>query len=332
MKKFLAILLAAMMLLSVASVAMAEGTTTPTDQETVTIKKIYRNVNVAGASPAETFTLKQVGDGKVTDGEATSAPALGTITGATYKYMGATTTGAEANITVALPSYDKVGVYEYTLKEVANNTAGVTYYGGEIKLVVTVINDGTGKLRVAAVHTEGEGEDKKDSFENTYSAGILTIDKTVAGNLGDKTKDFEFTVTFTAPEGKDWKMYHDGEYLSINAAANQYGSVQASTPTIVDNTITYTLTLKDGGRVSFGNLPYGVTYTVTETAVEDYKTDKTGDTGTINAPTQEAKFINTKTGTIDTGVVLDTLPYVLVLAVVGAAVIAMIAKKRNAED
>ena len=32
------------------------------------------------------------------------------------------------------------------------------------------------------------------------------------------------------------------------------------------------------------------------------------------------------------GVMLDSMPYVLVLAVVGAAVIALIAKKRRAED
>ena len=331
MKKFVAILLTLMLVLGMTA-AVAEETTTYTDQETVTIYKSYRNVNTAGASPAETFTLEQDGDGTVTDGEAkgTIAPALGAITGATYAYMGATGEGAKAAITVALPSYDKVGVYEYHLKEVAGDTAGVTYYTGDIKLVVTVINGDDGKLRIAAVHTATADGTKSDTFENTYSAGILAIEKKVEGNLGDKQKDFSFTVTFTAPEGKTWEMKHDGEYMSINAAANQYGTVQASTPTIGEKTITYTLTLKDGGRVAFGNLPYGVTYTVTEAdySGEGYTTDKTGDTGTIDAANKEALFTNTKNGEIDTGVTTESLPYVVLMGFVVLAGAALLLKRK----
>ena len=337
MKKILAMLLAVMMLLSVASVAMAEDAdkpTTPTytDATTVTIHKSYKNVNDCGASPAETFTLIQDGNGTVTNGDATSAPALGTITGATYAYAGATTAGAVADITIDLPSYDKVGVYEYTLKEVAGNTAGVTYFTGNIKLVVTVINGENGKLRIAGVHTESEGA-KSDTFENTYSAGVLCVEKKVEGILGDKSKDFEFSVTFTAPEGKTWKMTH-GQYdsSSITVAANQYGTINATAATKTDTTITYTFKLKDGGRVAFGNLPYGVTYTVTETPVTGYTTTQTNEAGTINSAEKISTFTNTKGGNPDMGVMLDSMPYVLVLAVVGAAVIALIAKKRRVED
>ena len=63
-----------------------------------------------------------------------------------------------------------------------------------------------------------------------------------------------------------------------------------------------------------------------------YTTSATGDTGKINAAEQTAAFTNKKDGSIDMGVMLDSMPYVLVLAVVGAAVIALIAKKRRAED
>ena len=341
MKKILAMLLAVMMLLSVASVAMAEDAeptdapATPdyTDQQTVTIHKSYKNINDCGASPAETFTLQQVGDGTVTNGEATSAPALGTITGATYAYSGATTTGAVADITVTLPQYTNVGVYEYTLKEVAGTTAGVTYFNGNIKLVVTVINGENGKLRIAGVHTESE-DAKSDTFENTYSAGVLGVEKKVEGILGDKSKDFEFSVTFTAPEGKTWAMTHSGydDVFSILLAENEYGTIDTAHMIKTDNTITYPFKLKDGGRVAFGNLPYGVTYTVTETAVDGYTTTQTNENGTINSAEVISTFTNTKTGTIDMGVMLDSMPYVLVLAVVGAAVIALIAKKRRVED
>lgn len=328
MKKILAMLLAVMMLLSVASVAMADETTY-TDQETVTIKKVYKLTNDGTKSPAETFNLTQTGS-RVVDGEATSAPDLGTITGATFAEGAATVNGATGDITVTLPEYTHVGVYEYTLKETAATTAGVTYYGDDITLKVTVINDTEGNLRIAAVHAESannapeEGKTKKDNFPNTYSAGKLNVTKTVAGNLGDKDKKFDFSVTFKKPEGKTVKS---------TIAATVAGQNVTFTPVWNEaGEYTFTFQLAHDQTATFDNLPYGVNYTVTETAANGYTTTKTGDTGTINAAEQTAAFTNTKTGTIDMGVMLDSMPYVLVLAVVGAAVIALIAKKRRAED
>lgn len=337
MKKILAMLLAVMMLLSVASVAMADETTpttpTYTDQETVTIKKVYKLTNDGTTSPAETFTLEQVGNGEVKDGDATSAPALGTITGAKFDEGAATVDGTTGNITVALPQYTHVGVYEYTLKEVAGTTAGVTYYGDNITLKVTVINDTTsGKLRIAAVHAESannaleEGKTKKDNFPNTYSAGTLKVSKTVTGNLGDKTKKFQFKVDFTAPNGKTWTPAITGQ--GFTTATTTEGA-----------TISYTFELANDESVTFGNLPEGVTYKVTETAVDGYDTyvgttdNKTNvATGKMEKTNVDVKYINNKGGELDMGVMLDSMPYVLVLAVVGAAVIALIAKKRRVED
>ncbi|MFR5853555.1 MAG: Spy0128 family protein [Lachnospiraceae bacterium] len=191
MKKFVAILLTLMLVLGIGAAVADEGPATPTtdltDHGTVTIKKVYKLVG-AGTSPAETFTLEQVGNGSVKDGDATSAPALGIITGATFAEGAANANGATGEITVALPKYTSVGVYEYTLQEVAGTTAGVTYYGETIKLVVTVVNGKNNDLlRIAGVHTESSGV-KSDTFANTYRAGTLNVTKTVAGNLGDQSK------------------------------------------------------------------------------------------------------------------------------------------------
>lgn len=123
----------------------------------ITIRKDYKLIG-AGSSPAETFTLEQSG-GRVIDGDAQFAPALGAITGAGFEEGAAADPAASGTITVTLPQYDSVGIYEYTLIEKAGTTAGVAYYGNAIKLVVTVINGDDGKLRVAAVHTESEGAD-----------------------------------------------------------------------------------------------------------------------------------------------------------------------------
>ena len=358
MKKFLSILLAVMLLLSVSSVAMAVdgddtnqpsgGQSQPTysDFKTVTVTKVYKLTNSGTTSPEETFTLEQVGNGKVTSGDATSAPALGTITGAYFAEGAATTNGATATITIPLPDYEKVGVYEYVLQEKipTTPTAGVTYRPTTetIKLVVTVINDATtGKLRVAAVHTEANPKSgsygvapKSDRIENTFSAGKLEISKTVTGNLGDKEKYFEFKVTLT---GESVKAYAD----SYAVSGGSYGQ----NPTTIALGRETTFQLKHGDTITIANLPYGVTYTVTETGTTssevdnktvykngDYTVTMTGDSGTVNSASQTAAFTNTKEGDVDTGVSLDSLPYLLMLAVVGAGLVLMIARKRRVQD
>ena len=86
--------------------------------------------------------------------------------------------------------------------------------------------------------------------------------------------------------------------------------------------------LKHGDTLSIANLPYNVTYTVTETADADYETTKTGDTGTINAAEQTAAFTNTKEGSIDTGVTTENLPYVLLIGFVVLAGAALLIKRK----
>lgn len=319
-KRIFACLLALTMMFGLSATAFAaDAGTTPTDQKTVTIKKVYKLVG-QGTSPAETFTLEQVGEGTVKDSEATSAPALGTITGAAFAEGAATVAGTTGNITVALPEYTSVGVYEYTLHEVAGTTAGVTYYGASIKLVVTVIQGEKGKLRIAAVHTESKG-DKNDTFENTYSAGKLNISKTVTGNLGDQSKYFEFKVTLTGETGKTYA----GSYAVS-------GGTNTSNPSTIEIGKETTFLLKHGETISIANLPYGVSYTVTETAANGYTTTKTGDTGSINAAEQTAAFENSRTGEVDTGVYLDNLPYILVFAGVLAIAAVFVVRRRRFED
>ena len=189
-------------------------------------------------------------------------------------------------------------------------TAGVTYRPDAIKLVVTVIEQ-NGKVRVAAVHTEKEGE-KSGNFENTYSAGTLKVTKTVTGNLGDKDKEFDFTVTFTKPADTNWDM--DGIELPTGATKNSDG--------------TYSFKLKHGATAEFKNLPYGVSYVVKEADYSDYTTTKEGDEGTINAAETTAAFTNDKGGEIDTGVTTESLPYVVLMGFVVLAGAALLLKRK----
>ncbi len=332
-KKLLACLIAAATMFTMGSTAFAEETdATPTDQETVTIHKQYRLIG-EGTSPEETFTLEQVGRGEVTDGDAESAPPLGTITGALFTKGEATASGITKDITIELPTYKKVGVYEYTLHEVNGNNAGVTYYENNIKLVVTVIQGKNEKLRIAAVHTEAENGEKSDTFENTYSANSLPVKKVVTGNLGDKDKLFDVTVTLTNSTGKT--MASDISYT----VGDKENTINASEWN--DNTVTRSIQLKNDQTITFTNLPFGVEYVVTEA---DYTGNKGGydapeydyenDDQKISVDNQLVTIINNKnSNNIDTGINLTTLPYILVFAgVIVIAGAAFITRRRKYED
>ena len=306
MKKFLAVFLALVLTLGLSATAFAADV----DQESVVIHKVYK-LEGAGSSPAETFTLQQVGDGVVKDGDAKAFPK-----GA------ASVDGTTGDIVVQLPVYERVGIYEYTLAEVAGTTAGVTYYTSQIRLVVTVINGDNGKLRIAAVHTESVDEAKSDNFPNTYSAGTLKLTKTVAGNLGDKSKYFEFKVTLTGEAGKTY-----AESFAVTGGSNP------ANPAVIKIGEVTTFLLKHDETLSIANLPYGVSYAVTETPVEGYTTEHTGADGVVGSAEHTVAFTNTKGGTVDTGITLDSLPYLIAIAVVvTGAVILFVRKRRSSED
>jgi pilin isopeptide linkage protein len=227
---------AAMMLGAAVPALAADAQATYTDQGTVNITKSYE-LEGQGVSPEETFTVTQDGAGTVSDSDATTAPALTNISTVTFAKGAAGSVNKTQSFVVTLPPYDKVGIYTYNLKETAGNTAGVTYRTDNIKLVVTVIEQ-TGLVRVAAVHCENEGGQKTSSFaDNKYSAGELDVTKSVKGNLGDKKKEFKFTVAFKAPTDKSWTkditveggasdLKWEGQHCYVYSERRTYRSVQ----------------------------------------------------------------------------------------------------------
>lgn len=334
LNKLFAGVLAAAMMMSVGVSAMAATVSQPdqsgnyTDMSTVTLKKTYAATNTGTTSPAETFGFSDIELVKIENGGtgASSQAAVPTIANVTYSAGEAGSSTATKDITITLPSYSAVGVYHYEFTEVAGVTAGVDYRSDVIKLVVTVIEQ-NGQKRVAAVHTESTGS-KSDVFTNTYSAGSLTVGKTVAGFFGDQNTKFNMTVTFKAPDNQTVKSditVGTGETKQTVVAAGEGWTGEK----------TYSFALAHGETITFDNIPYGVTYTVAE---DDYTADgylpagyDDNKTGTINAASVSTTITNTKNGTVDTGVILDNAPYILMLAVVAGGVFFMVAKKRREE-
>ena len=244
---------------------------------------------------------------------------------------------ASADITVSLPSYDLPGVYHYTIDEVDTNVAGVGYLADTLYLKITVITEPeSGDLVVAgvAVHKGSEDGEKIDTFENTYKAGSLLVSKTVTGKLGDYTLDFDFKVTFTAPttgteqdivklpitvsfpDGQD-KLTTSPEDIAV--AAWSEGKAEA------------TFTLKHGQSVTFSNIPENTTYVVEETENKDYTTTPgLKIEGTIATSEAEAAFTNDRDIDIDNGVSLDSVVYMLIMALALAGFVVL--KIRRRED
>lgn len=308
----------AAMMLGAAVPALAETTATYTDQGTVNITKSYE-LEGQGVSPEETFTVVQEGNGTVTDSDATTAPALTNISKVTFAKGAAGSEKKSQNFVVTLPTYDKVGIYTYNLKETAGDTAGVTYRTDDIKLVVTVIEQ-NGLVRVAAVHCENEGGKKTSSFaDNKYSAGELDVKKTVNGNLGDKSKEFEFTVTFNAPADKSWTRD-----ITVEGGASD----------LKWDGNTATFTLSDGDTAQFKNVPAGVTYTVDEADYSSKGYTTEGEVTKATAMTAEGAKVtvtNTKKGTVDTGVLLNNAPYIAILGGAAVVTIYLVNKRRHSD-
>ena len=384
-KKIITLLLAVVMLLSIGAVAAFaedeieyDGDATLTTN-TVEIGKTYKIANPGTTNPAETFYLIRTGK-SVSDSllNANNMPDLVQLNDTEYAggYDGdgylvgevsytegeATEAGVAKTFEIGLPAYNSVGIYTYTLREVNSATPGVTYWDHDIRLVITVMATDEGKFYVAAVHCEEVIPDveseKTDNFTNVYSAtssGVddpgLTISKTVNGNLGDRDMYFDFSVTFTAEPDMSYANSTGVEF---------YGGSHADNPTTVDITslgnapITVNFKLKHGETISFGNVPYGVTYAYGE---EDYTNDgytttypqigtgvNDAETGleitaddksdTVDFATKGYTVTNTKEGEIDTGVILDNLPYILAIAAVilGAAIFVFKKRRTAAEN
>ena len=309
-----------------------------------TVKKDYQLTNADTTSPEETFqfTVKKVGvtDGTKADGSPLTEddmPNL-TIAAATYTAGGAGSANEVKNLTISHTApFPNVGVYTYTVKETKGNTAGVTYYEKTMKLVVTVTHGKGDKLvETYAFYPDASNptsETKGDAIVNTYSAGSLTVTKEVKGGFGDKNMVFNFEVDFVAPEGQKVNST-----ITVQGDGTDYTIIPSNW--ITDETdglsrACASFSLKAGQSVTLGNVPYGVTYTVTEDDYTDQGYDEpTYDekrNGTIKAATVSTTVINNKPATVDTGVILHSAPYVLLLAGVGAAAVAFLILKKHRE-
>lgn len=157
----------------------------------------------------------------------------------------------------------------------------------------------------------------------------LTVTKTVTGKLGDTNKAFTFTITKA-----------DGASANIIDANVEISEADSAKVEWLRNG---KFTLKDGASIIFKNLPSGQYKVVEDDYIgEKYETSYVVDSGTpengqeatvtIGTGAKRIDFTNHRNLEPDLGVLLDTLPYIVILAVVAGGVALLMLRKRRKED
>lgn len=189
------------------------------------------------------------------------------------------------------------------------------------------------------VQEAGTGDKPSTPGEDYTNYGSLNVSKTISvpeGVQADANKEFDFTATFKFPDGTD---------------ANALGGVKGNgTGITLKQDGTYTFKLKTTEKMKFTGVPVGTKISVTESATPNYKgsaavviNGAAQDTVTASkydeAITVSEKSLGQKKNTVDvtntynyvptTGIIMNTLPYVLMIALCGVALIAFVGFKRR---
>ena len=224
-------------------------------------------------------------------------------------------------------------------------------------IIVKKMRDEKGKdAQGTKVADIGDTETNGFNFTNTYvqeagtgtnpttpdpdytNYGSLNVSKTIDANGGtaDTAKQFDFTATFTFPAGTD---------------ATTLGGVKGNGAIIpIGQDGTCSFKLKTTESMKFTGVPVGTKISVTESATPNYKgsaavviNGTAQDTVTASKYDEEITVSNKTLGkaknTVDvtntynyvptTGIIMNTLPYVLMIALCGVALIAFVGFKRR---
>ena len=297
-----------------------------------------------------------------TDTETGTISKRGQITFPTYpeagKYEYTVTETQTADPIVANSEHEKMIMSgaEYTMDVYV--TDGAT--GTEISnIVVNKVKDDAGQTVTGKGKVDiGNTDTNTFNFTNTYvqeagtgtdptnpdpiynQFGSLNVSKKIVNANGTATTpddEFAFTATFAFPTGTD---------------ANTLGGIKANggDVTLAEGG-TYTFHLKANKNMKFTGVPVGTTITVKESAAKNYKgSAEITINGTKLTSVAETSYnteltavrsqkLGQKQNIVDvtntyndvpvTGIIMNTLPYVLMIALCGVALIAFVGFKRR---
>lgn len=167
-------------------------------------------------------------------------------------------------------------------------------------------------------------DDSHLNITNELDKTDVGIQKIVSGSMGDVKKSFNFQVVCDNPVEED----------------------RAYTVEVKDGKYYVTFSLTNGASVTLKGVKIGSQLTISETNAQGYKMyigETVAEGQEIENGTYEYNVTknddaidvivnNNKEGTPDTGVILDSLPYVLILAVVAAGAVVFLRKRRSRDE
>ena len=164
-----------------------------------------------------------------------------------------------------------------------------------------VIPEGTAEVNVVNTHKE------------MYS---ISVTKTVKGNQGDKTKEFDFVLKLTAGDGIDLPAtveYKKGE---------ESGKIGLTNGEVV-------FKLVHGEEITFKDLPAGIGYEVTESGAENdgYTVSSENASGVVKTDVN-VSFVNTKNVGISTSSMTNTIVMLLIVCIAVCGVVYGVRKRR----
>lgn len=190
------------------------------------------------------------------------------------------------------------------------------------------------------VQEAGTGTDPTTPDPDYKKNGALKVSKTInaQGETPSTTDSFSFTAKFIFPEGTD---------------ATTLGGVKGNGKDVTLTEGAYTFTLKHEENMKFTGLPVGTKITVTEAGAANYKgsarvvlnggdakivaagkyhedlTAVDGNKDKLGQNKNTVDVTNTYNHVPTTGIIMNTLPYVLMIALCGAALFGFVAFKRR---
>ena len=185
-------------------------------------------------------------------------------------------------------SFKEPGVYYWEITKTADDGgAPLTLSNNNDKTYLfAFVTDVDGKLTAAATGLSTTDELKaKVEFQDQYPAtGVdLSVGKTVTGNQGSKEQYFKYDIQIT-PAGHATRNYQISGFDTadtVNASPYNSGATQPTNPVSLtgNSQSTITVWLRHGQTFKIEDLPYGTSYTVTESANDGYTvtTAVTGD-------------------------------------------------------
>ena len=228
------------------------------------------------------------------------------------------------------------------------------------KIIVNKTKDDKGKATTGKVDIGGDASKNGFNFVNTYvqeagtgekpdpnkpdpdykTNGALNVSKKVIQNVTDAekslpTEKFDFTAKFEFPAGTDAKTLggvkdKDGKDVTLDATGQ------------------CTFQLGNGENMKFTGLPVGTTITVTEAAKANYKGSTVVTLNGVETSKAAQKYneaitasgkLGQKKNIVDvtnrfnnvptTGIIMNTLPYVLMVALCAVALFGFVAFKRK---